>query len=96
MQRAVLEDILRGAEGVENQENEWVVSEGVGVDLLGSAGIEVMTLQGLRSLRFEESYLAATNEKNDTFFLEYDRVVGLRLRAGAGRRKSSRAGFAAG
>ena len=85
MQRAVLEQILRQQAGVTPKEGGFVVTEAALLDLLASVGQEVLTIPKLREIRLEEAYLAASTDKMETFFLEYEEVRALRVKPGAGK-----------
>ena len=85
MQRAVLEQILRHQPGVTPREDGFVVTEAAVVDLLVSAGHEVLTLSKVREFRLQDAYLTAVADKSETYYLEYEQVLALRAKPGSGR-----------
>ncbi len=91
MRRAVIDEILRSHAGVSAEGTLYRMGEGVYVDLLASAGHEVVTLPKLREVRLLELYVAVVTEKNETYFLEYEHIVGLRVKSA--ERPGGRAGF---
>jgi hypothetical protein len=93
MKRAVLDQILRGLSRVTAQGDRFVVADGFRLDLLGSAGQEILTLPQLKELTLGELYLTAITEKDETYYLEYDLLVGVRVKSGPEGKVSGRAGF---
>jgi len=93
MRRAVLDQILRTHAGVSADGDRFQAEEHLQVDLLATAGDEVITLPNLREITLSELYLGAATEKGETYFLEYEHVVGLRVKPRAEHRPGGRAGF---
>jgi hypothetical protein len=93
MKRAVLDQIVRGQSRVTAQGDRFVVGEGLRFDLLASAGQEVMTIPQLRELTLGELYVTVLTDKDETFYLEYEIIVGVRVKGGTEGKAAGRAGF---
>jgi hypothetical protein len=93
MQRAVLDQILRGLDSIAVQGARMVVPDGLRVEILASAGHDVMAVGPARELVLSDLCAAITTDKDETYFLEYDRVTGVRIKGKPSARPVSRAGF---
>src|SRR5437879_6122616 len=94
MRRAVVEQILREQVTAQPDKDRFTIAESVHLDLLATNSHEVLTLPKVSQVQLHELYLSVVTEKGDTFFLEYEHVLGLRVKKGSQASSAGRAGFA--
>ena len=94
MKRAVLAELLRSLPLVATEGEKTMLPEGLRVDLIATAGTDALPISGVRELTLGELYIAATTDKDETYYVEYEQVVGLRTK-GRPVGSRNRAGFSA-
>jgi hypothetical protein len=94
MKASTLQEILRAQKGVTADGERYLVSDALHLDVLATTGHDVLTIQKVRQLVVHELHLAVVTEKEESYYLEFDRVVGVRAKASEGR-GGGRTGFAA-
>lgn len=95
MKRAVLAELLKTLPLVTVAGERTTLPEGMRLDLIAMAGTDPMPITGVRELTLGELYLSATTDKDETYYVEYEQVVGVRTKGKPQGPRAGRAGFSA-